>query len=102
VCIAQEDQILILSTLLSLTRVMNPLRCVLFVQDTILSIKRFSYSLLTLKKRGRINQLKSLGHSVDKVEYIVMGGTFMSLGEDYRNWFIQNLHVFIFFFSNSL
>jgi elongator complex protein 3 len=29
--------------------------------------------------RGRIDQLKSLGHSVDKVEYIVMGGTFMSL-----------------------
>lgn len=42
--------------------------------------------------RGRVDQLKSLGHSVDKVEYIVMGGTFMSLPEDYRNWFIANLH----------
>ncbi|KAJ3225640.1 Elongator subunit [Clydaea vesicula] len=42
--------------------------------------------------RGRIDQLKSLGHTVDKVEYIVMGGTFMSLSEDYRNWFISNLH----------
>ncbi|KAJ3414568.1 Elongator subunit [Chytridiales sp. JEL 0842] len=42
--------------------------------------------------RGRIDQLKSLGHSVDKVEYIIMGGTFMSLAEDYRNWFISNLH----------
>ncbi|KAI8847409.1 hypothetical protein BC829DRAFT_433907 [Chytridium lagenaria] len=42
--------------------------------------------------RGRIDQLKSLGHSVDKVEYIIMGGTFMSLPEDYRNWFIANLH----------
>jgi elongator complex protein 3 len=21
-----------------------------------------------------------------------MGGTFMSLSEDYKNWFIQNLH----------
>ncbi|KAI8802417.1 hypothetical protein BJ742DRAFT_833003 [Cladochytrium replicatum] len=42
--------------------------------------------------RGRVDQLKSLGHSVDKVEYIVMGGTFMSLSEDYRNWFIANLH----------
>ena len=29
--------------------------------------------------RGRVDQLKSLGHSVDKVEYIIMGGTFMSL-----------------------
>ncbi|KAG1255631.1 hypothetical protein G6F68_010201 [Rhizopus microsporus] len=42
--------------------------------------------------RGRVDQLRSLGHSVDKVEYIIMGGTFMSLSEDYRNWFIQNLH----------
>ena len=42
--------------------------------------------------RGRIDQLKSLGHSVDKVEYIIMGGTFMSLSEEYRNWFISNLH----------
>ncbi|KAJ2997683.1 Elongator subunit [Globomyces sp. JEL0801] len=53
--------------------------------------------------RGRVDQLKSLGHSVEKVEYIIMGGTFMSLrysisgklilfSEDYRNWFIMNLH----------
>ena len=32
------------------------------------------------------------GHSVDKVEFIVMGGTFMSLPEDYRDYFIRNLH----------
>ncbi|KAJ1861535.1 Elongator subunit, partial [Coemansia sp. RSA 2703] len=42
--------------------------------------------------RGRVEQLQSLGHSVDKVEYIVMGGTFMSLSEEYRDWFIMNLH----------
>ncbi|KXS11064.1 histone acetyltransferase ELP3 [Gonapodya prolifera JEL478] len=42
--------------------------------------------------RGRIEQLRALGHSVDKVEYIIMGGTFMSLPEDYRDWFIRNLH----------
>lgn len=42
--------------------------------------------------RGRVEQLRSLGHSVDKVEYILMGGTFMSMPEDYRNWFIANLH----------
>ncbi|KAJ2237089.1 Elongator subunit [Coemansia sp. RSA 485] len=42
--------------------------------------------------RGRVDQLKSLGHNVDKVEYIIMGGTFMSLSEEYRNWFIMNLH----------
>lgn len=37
-------------------------------------------------------QLKQLGHAVDKVEFIVMGGTFMSLPEDYRDYFIRNLH----------
>ncbi|KAJ3372751.1 Elongator subunit [Kappamyces sp. JEL0680] len=44
------------------------------------------------QSRGRVDQLKSLGHSVEKVEYIIMGGTFMSLAEEYRNWFIANLH----------
>ncbi|KAG5440201.1 hypothetical protein PCANB_001770 [Pneumocystis canis] len=42
--------------------------------------------------RGRIEQLKSLGHTVDKVEYIIMGGTFMSLPDTYRDWFISCLH----------
>uniref|UniRef100_A0AAZ3P8A7 Elongator complex protein 3 n=1 Tax=Oncorhynchus tshawytscha TaxID=74940 RepID=A0AAZ3P8A7_ONCTS len=37
-------------------------------------------------------QLKQLGHSVDKVEFIVMGGTFMALAEEYRDYFIRNLH----------
>ena len=37
-------------------------------------------------------QLKQLGHSVDKVEFIVMGGTFMALSEEYRDYFIRNLH----------
>ena len=42
--------------------------------------------------RGRVDQIKALGHSVDKVEYIIMGGTFMSLSEDYRDEFISQLH----------
>ncbi len=42
--------------------------------------------------RGRVEQLRQLGHTVDKVEYIIMGGTFMSLQESYRDWFIANLH----------
>ncbi|XP_064441409.1 elongator complex protein 3 isoform X1 [Mirounga angustirostris] len=37
-------------------------------------------------------ELKQLGHSVDKVEFIVMGGTFMALPEEYRDYFIRNLH----------
>ncbi|WWC58215.1 elongator complex protein 3 [Kwoniella dejecticola CBS 10117] len=42
--------------------------------------------------RGRVNQLKDLGHSVDKVEIIIMGGTFMSMPEDYRHKFAAGLH----------
>lgn len=45
-----------------------------------------------LQTRHRIEQLQQLGHSVDKVEFIVMGGTFMCLPEDYRDYFIRNLH----------
>jgi len=42
--------------------------------------------------RGRVAQLRALGHAVDKVEYIVMGGTFMSLDRRYKDYFIRNLH----------
>jgi len=42
--------------------------------------------------RARISQLASLGHSVEKVEYIIMGGTFMSLDVEYRDWFVSRLH----------
>lgn len=42
--------------------------------------------------RGRIEQLRQLGHSIDKVEYIIMGGTFMSLPVEYREGFITSLH----------
>ena len=45
-----------------------------------------------LQTRHRVEQLKQLGHSVDKVEFIVMGGTFMCLSAEYRDFFIRNLH----------
>jgi elongator complex protein 3 len=45
-----------------------------------------------LQTKNRVDQLKRLGHSVDKVEFIVMGGTFLSLDKDYRDYFIRNLH----------
>ncbi|XP_066943087.1 elongator complex protein 3 isoform X1 [Macrobrachium rosenbergii] len=45
-----------------------------------------------LQTRHRVEQLRQLGHDVDKVEFIVMGGTFMALPEDYRDYFIRNLH----------
>lgn len=45
-----------------------------------------------VQTRNRLDQLKQLGHDIDKVEFIVMGGTFMSLPEEYRDYFIRNLH----------
>ena len=45
-----------------------------------------------IQTRSRVDQLRQLGHDVDKVEFIVMGGTFMSLPTEYRDYFIRNLH----------
>ncbi|TNV71260.1 hypothetical protein FGO68_gene7750 [Halteria grandinella] len=45
-----------------------------------------------LQTKDRIEQLKRLGHDTDKIEFIVMGGTFMSLDQQYRDYFIRNLH----------
>ncbi|EKX51125.1 hypothetical protein GUITHDRAFT_103046 [Guillardia theta CCMP2712] len=45
-----------------------------------------------LQTKSRIDQLQKLGHSTDKVEFILMGGTFMSLDNEYRDYFIRNLH----------
>lgn len=42
--------------------------------------------------KGRVAQLRAIGHDVDKVEFIVMGGTFLSLDKEYKEYFIRNLH----------
>ncbi|MBS7624194.1 MAG: tRNA uridine(34) 5-carboxymethylaminomethyl modification radical SAM/GNAT enzyme Elp3 [Candidatus Bathyarchaeia archaeon] len=39
--------------------------------------------------RHRIEQLRAIGHAVDKVELIVMGGTFPAMPEDYQRLFIK-------------
>jgi len=39
--------------------------------------------------KSRIEQLRAIGHSVDKVELIIMGGTFPSTPTEYQTWFIQ-------------
>jgi elongator complex protein 3 len=38
---------------------------------------------------SRINQLTQIGHKVDKIELIVMGGTFPATPIEYQTWFIQ-------------
>jgi elongator complex protein 3 len=42
-----------------------------------------------LQVRSRIQQLSAIGHKVDKIELIVMGGTFPATPTKYQTWFIQ-------------
>ena len=42
-----------------------------------------------LQVRSRINQLTAIGHRVDKIELIVMGGTFPATPTEYQTWFIK-------------
>ncbi len=39
--------------------------------------------------RNRIEQLKAIGHTVDKVELVIMGGTFPSMPLDYQEHFVK-------------
>ena len=42
-----------------------------------------------LQVKSRIEQLTAIGHKVDKVELIIMGGTFPATPIEYQKWFIQ-------------
>jgi elongator complex protein 3 len=42
-----------------------------------------------LQVRSRMEQLKAIGHRVDKIELIIMGGTFPATPLEYQTWFIQ-------------
>jgi len=39
--------------------------------------------------RNRIEQLKAIGHAVDKVELVIMGGTFPGMPLDYQEHFVK-------------
>jgi elongator complex protein 3 len=38
---------------------------------------------------SRLEQLRAIGHRTDKVDLIVMGGTFTSRPEEYQEWFVR-------------
>ena len=38
---------------------------------------------------GRITAFESIGHAADKVELLILGGTWSAYSKDYREWFIQ-------------
>ena len=39
--------------------------------------------------RSRIDQLKSVGHPTDKIELLILGGTWSSYRRDYQEWFVK-------------
>ncbi|HEX6269401.1 MAG TPA: tRNA uridine(34) 5-carboxymethylaminomethyl modification radical SAM/GNAT enzyme Elp3 [Anaerolineales bacterium] len=39
--------------------------------------------------RSRIDQLQSVGHPTDKVELLILGGTWSSYKRDYQEWFVK-------------
>ena len=42
-----------------------------------------------LQTRSRIDQLKAIGHMVDKIDLIIMGGTFTARNPYYQEWFVK-------------
>ena len=42
-----------------------------------------------LQVRSRMEQLTAIGHKVDKVELIIMGGTFPATTPEYQSWFVK-------------
>jgi len=42
-----------------------------------------------LQVTNRLQQLKAIGHNTNKVELIIMGGTFLATPEEYQKWFVK-------------
>ena len=38
---------------------------------------------------ARLKQLRTIGHDINKVELIIMGGTFLATPEEYQDWFVK-------------
>ncbi|KAA0011605.1 MAG: tRNA uridine(34) 5-carboxymethylaminomethyl modification radical SAM/GNAT enzyme Elp3 [Thermoplasmata archaeon] len=45
-----------------------------------------------LQTKERLKQLKAIGHPTDKIDLIVMGGTFPARDFAYQNWFIKRCY----------
>jgi elongator complex protein 3 len=42
-----------------------------------------------LQTKSRIEQLSTIGHPTDKIDLIIMGGTFTAREKDYQEWFVK-------------
>jgi len=45
-----------------------------------------------LQVRDRIEQLEAIGHRTDKIDLIIMGGTFTSRDPEYQEWFVRRCY----------
>jgi elongator complex protein 3 len=45
-----------------------------------------------LQTKGRLEQLEAIGHLTDKVDFIIMGGTFTSRILEYQKWFVKRCY----------
>lgn len=54
-----------------------------------------------LQMTSRLRVLQNMGHNIDKVEVIVLGGTFSDYPKEYRIWFIQQLFKALNDFSEN-
>ena len=45
-----------------------------------------------LQTRNRVEQLRAIGHPVDKIDFIIMGGTFTARDPFYQDWFVRRCY----------
>ena len=45
-----------------------------------------------LQTRNRVEQLRIIGHPVDKIDFIIMGGTFTARDPFYQDWFVRRCY----------
>jgi elongator complex protein 3 len=45
-----------------------------------------------LQTKNRLHQLQSIGHLTDKIDFIIMGGTFTSRLFNYQQWFVKGCY----------
>jgi len=45
-----------------------------------------------LQTKSRLEQLEAIGHSTDKIDFIIMGGTFTSRLLEYQKWFVKRCY----------
>jgi len=45
-----------------------------------------------MQTKNRIEQLRAIGHPIDKIDFIIMGGTFTARNPYYQDWFVKRCY----------